>query len=549
MGNSTSAKIYTSRWPDFELFDGNIVEFVKTGAYSSNQTFRSKKILIDPFDKTSLTLEQVFNITERLAWILHNKYGVKYDQVVLLFSTTHLYTIPIHYSLLSAGAIISPANVMYTPKELALQISESKSEFIITRKSLLETVKEANALENNRISFDKIITIEQLLDDLTTTPIKHTLSPVKLDKAQSAEKLAYLCFSSGTSGKPKGVMTTHLNITSNTMRHMLSGPDLWLEDAVLRCSLPLTHIYGLNAFCFGSVFCGCQVILFEKFHFENFLKYSAEYKATTALLVPPIIIGLAKHPIVDKYPEFQKHLKVIIGSAAPLSEEVAIQVKARLGGKVKIIQGYGMTEASPMVCNNGLLKDDMKTVGQLAPMMKARLVNEDGKDVAEGDAGVLLIKGPNIMKGYLNNQKETDATMIDGWYNTGDVAIVKGDDWYIVDRVKELIKSKGHQVAPAELEGILLTNPAVIDCAVIGIHKIHLGTELPRAFVVLKKGTDPLSIKIWFDEKVAKYKRLWGGIVVLEAIPKSASGKILRRELKALKGYEVFGQLTPESKL
>jgi len=288
------------------------------------------------------------------------------------------------------------------------------------------------------------------------------------------------------------------------------------------------------------------------------------YKVNRALVVPPVLVVLARHPAVDQYD--LSSLQTILSGAAPLSAPLVQQVVARLASKrkvkdsINIVQGYGLTETSPT--SHVLPEIDsvrkVGSIGLLLPNLQARLlVDGDGNgdiEAGEGEAGELWLRGPTIMKGYLNNPKATqDAITPDGWFKTGDIAIRDSEGYYyIVDRRKELIKYKGFQVPPAELESVLLTHPHILDAAVIGVHSAKEATELPRAYVVhalpdrIKTEADRVAfsdnVEKWVQTKVARHKFLRGGVVLIDLIPKSAAGKILRRDLRDRAKQELAGK-------
>jgi len=298
----------------------------------------------------------------------------------------------------------------------------------------------------------------------------------------------------------------------------------------------LYHVYGLAAISCLAIHNGVTLVILPKFDLELYLGVIQKYRVTGAHLVPPIIIGLAKHPIVDKFDVTS--LKQIISGAAPLGKEVELEASKRL--KVVVKQGYGMTELSPTshltpgppaVCPPG-------SIGFLVPNCLAKIVDPvSGKELGIDEEGEIWVKGPNVMKGYLNRPDATAETIDkDGYLHTGDIGKVdKNGFYFITDRLKELIKVKGLQVAPAELEAVLLSHPLVADAAVIGIKDERAG-EAPKAFVVLKPGVEASAkvsaeITSFVEVKVAPHKK----IKVLEfiaVIPKSPSGKILRRLLK-----------------
>ncbi|KAJ3194448.1 hypothetical protein HK101_002663 [Irineochytrium annulatum] len=297
-------------------------------------------------------------------------------------------------------------------------------------------------------------------------------------------------------------------------------------------------MYGLNLSLHTAPAVCITVVVVSKFELEPFLKTLSKYRVTMAHIVPPIVVALAKHPIVDSYD--LKSLKYLFSGAAPLGVELSEEVSKRLD--VVVLQGYGMTELSPTATLTTSKRNKYGSAGFLLPNMQARLVNPvTGRDVGVGAEGELWLKGPNVMLGYHGNKKATAETIVKGgWLRTGDVAVVdKEGFYYIVDRIKELIKYKGLQVAPAELESYLLAHPSLADAAVIPTPDERAG-ELPRAYVVLKPGQKATEKEIqdFIQKKVSNHKWLRGGVAFIDAIPKSPSGKILRRVLRDMDAKE-----------
>ncbi|MEZ4615622.1 MAG: AMP-binding protein [Caldilineaceae bacterium] len=292
----------------------------------------------------------------------------------------------------------------------------------------------------------------------------------------------------------------------------------------------LYHIYGMIVIMNYALHVGGTVITMPRFDMEQFLSLIQQYKITYMNLVPPLVLGLAKHPLVDKFD--LSSLRTIVSGAAPLGAPLEQECSARLG--CIVTQGYGMTEASPVthfrLYNGGATKPG--SIGPVIPNTECQVVDVvSGAALAAGAEGELWVRGPQVMKGYLNNPTASRNTVDDeGWLHTGDIGYVDADgDFYIVDRLKELIKYKGLQVAPAEIEAMLLTHPAIADAAVIGKADEEAG-EVPKAFVVLKGEATTAEIMAFIAERVAPHKRV-REVEIIPQIPKSASGKILRRLL------------------
>lgn len=315
---------------------------------------------------------------------------------------------------------------------------------------------------------------------------------------------------------------------------VIEGPATSMESKIYS-PLPYFHIYGLMASLMYSGWKGNELITTsDRFDLETFCQLVEEHRPERAHIVPPIILGLGKHPVVDKYD--MSSLKMIVSAAAALGTDTEEMTKKRLGANIK--QGWGMSELSPL----GTLNSDfnMKTgsIGPLMPSTYGKIIDDTGKSLGPNQPGELLIKGPQVMLGYLNEPEKTDECLSDGgWLRTGDRAYYDEDGFfYFSDRIKELIKVRGFQVAPAELEELILQNENVQDVAVVEIPD-EVSGELPRAYVVLKPTADPDKVtedylKEWVKERVSPYKRIEGGVVFTDVIPKSASGKILRRLLR-----------------
>jgi 4-coumarate--CoA ligase len=323
-------------------------------------------------------------------------------------------------------------------------------------------------------------------------------------------------------------MLTHHNLVANLAQ---SGAMMdYGENEVALAALPFFHIYGMQVLMNGLLAEGVTVVTMARFDMEQALQLIQQHSVTQFFAVPPIVLGLAKHPAVEQVDV--SSLRRVFCGAAPLGGELGEEAATRIG--CAIVQGYGMTELSPI--SHATVGDNYKTgsSGYTAPNTEVRIVDDQGNDLGPGEPGEMLIRGPQVMKGYLSNAEATAETLdSDGWLHTGDVARIDADDhMFIVDRVKELIKYKGFQVAPAELEALIVQHPAVADVAVIGIPEIEAG-ELPKAFVVLKPGANASAedIQAFVKAEVASYKQI-RLLEFVDDIPKSASGKILRRFLR-----------------
>ncbi len=426
----------------------------------------------------------------------------------------------------SAGGACTTVNPLYTAKELAHQLDDAGARLLVTVPAFLDVALEG--AERAGIG-DAVYVLgdgdgarpfSELLGDPADAPT------VEIDPQQD---LAVLPYSSGTTGLPKGVMLTHHNLVAN-LSQIQDGFPIGEDDTVVGC-LPFFHIYGMVVVMNQGLRSGSTIVTMPRFDLDQFLSLIAEHGVTRTYVVPPIALALAKHPAVDEHD--LSSVEVTMCGAAPLGAELADAVARRVG--CKVIQGYGLTETSPVT--HLIRPDGENKPGSIGPPLantECRLVDQEtGEDVAEGERGELWIRGPQVMKGYLNNPEATAATVdAEGWLHSGDVGVVDGDGFFtIVDRLKELIKYKGFQVAPAELEALIINHPEVADVAVIGVPDEEAG-ELPKAFVVAAgEGLDADELMDWVAGEVSPQKRI-RLVEVVDEIPKSPSGKILRRVLK-----------------
>ena len=448
---------------------------------------------------------------------------------------------PLTYGVFFAGGIVTPANPGYSADELAFQLSNSESKAIATTKAFLPTA--LKAAKQAGIPEDRVILMGTERDDghkfKHWTNIRKTsgASRYRRRKMDPDKDLAFLAYSSGTTGLPKGVMLSHRNIISDVLA-IQGCVGNWYESGKDKFIgvLPFFHIYGLTGLIHQTLHRGIEVVVMPGFDLELFLRTIQDHKITFVYVAPPVIVRLARDKLVDKYDI--SSVRMITSGAAPLTQELVDAVHKRT--KIKINQAYGLSETSPMTHTQPWDEwySSVGSVGKMFPNMTAKYMSPEGKELGPGEAGELWLAGPNVFKGYWKNEAATkDSISEDGYFKTGDVGFQDADqNFYITDRVKELIKYKGFQVAPAELEGKLMDHPGINDVAVIGVQDDEQHTEVPRAYVVAADGMnndeDAAEIVKWLGGKVANHKRLRGGVRFIDEVPKSASGKILRRLLK-----------------
>ncbi|WP_129308453.1 4-coumarate--CoA ligase family protein [Streptomyces sp. L2] len=489
--------------------------------------------LIDGTDGTTLTYEQVDRFHRRLAAALADA-GVRKGDVLALHSPNTIAFPTAFYAATRAGASVTTVHPLATPEEFAKQLRDSRARWIVTVSPLLDSARRAAELAGG---VQEILVCDSAPGHRSLIDMLASAAPEPRVDIDPAEDIAALPYSSGTTGVPKGVMLTHRQIATNLAQLdsvVPAGPG----DRILAV-LPFFHIYGLTALMNAPLRKGATVVVLPRFDLEKFLAAIQNHRITGLYVAPPIVLALAKHPAVTQYD--LSSLKYVISAAAPLDAALARACAERLG-LPPLGQAYGMTELSPgthVVPLDALHEAPAGTVGKLIAGTEMRIVSLDdpGKDLGTGESGEILIRGPQVMKGYLGRPDAT-AAMIDpdGWLHTGDVGHTDPDGWlFVVDRVKELIKYKGFQVAPAELEALLLTHPGIADTAVIGARDEN-GNEIPHAFVVRRTDTTGTElteneIMLYVAERVAPYKRV-RKVTFIDTVPRAVSGKILRRQLR-----------------
>jgi acyl-CoA synthetase (AMP-forming)/AMP-acid ligase II len=490
--------------------------------------------VIDAATGQGYTFGQLTDAVHRVAGALAGR-GLGRGDVAGLFAPNSPDYPVIFHGVLAAGATVSPVNALYTPGELAHQLRDAGAKILFTGPEGLARAR--LAVTEAGVSVREIVVLGTVPPDGSTVPetgleeFLATAGPVP-DATVLPEDLAALPYSSGTTGLAKGVMLTHRNLVANLLQ---LGPLGRIDGGSrLLAVLPLFHIYGLTGIMNQGLHRRALVVTMPRFELTGFLAAIAEHRIDHLYIAPPIALVLAKSPLVDDYD--LSCLRVIVSAAAPLDAELGRAVADRLGATV--LQGYGLTESSPGT--HGIPVDrpdiDLGTIGVLMPSVQARVVDPGtGRDVAPGEQGELWCRGPNIMRGYLNNPTATADTVDgDGFLHTGDIVTVDTAGVFrVVDRLKELIKYKGHQVAPAELEALLLSHDAVADAAVIGVPDPDCG-EIPKAFVV-RRDSHPLldtdAVLAFVADRVAPHKKV-RLVEFVDRIPKSAAGKILRKELR-----------------
>jgi acyl-CoA synthetase (AMP-forming)/AMP-acid ligase II len=524
--------IFRGPFPEVVIPELPITPFV----FQNAKERADKPALIDGPTGRVITYSELTDSIARVAASLARRGFKKGEVFGILSPNVPEYAILFH-AVACLGGINTPVNPLYTEQEIAQQLKDAGARFLVTVPQCLEKVRRA-AREAN---------IEELF--VFENAACESLKAGDFDEADGAtpfssllqgdghfpevainprEDLVVLPYSSGTTGLPKGVMLTHYNLVANMCQ--MEGLQYFTKNDTLICVLPLFHIYGLVVVLNMGLYQGATIVTVPRFELEPFLQTIQNYGVTLMHLVPPIVLALSKNPLVDNY-DLSK-LKTIFCGAAPLGEQQTRACMQRLGCDVR--QGYGMTETSPVThsspADRALVK--LGSVGVPAPNTECKIVDlESGQSLGPNKEGEVCVRGPQIMKGYLNRPEATAATIdAEGWLHTGDIGYADDDQhFYIVDRAKELIKYKGLQVPPAELEALLLTHDCVADAAVVPYQDDEAG-EVPKAFVVLKGETTAAELMNFVADRVAPHKKI-RKLEFIDKIPKSPAGKILRRLL------------------
>jgi len=518
---SQETTMYTSTLPDIEIPSAPLTRHVMRHA----EELSGHDALIDGTTGDTITYGQLDDMIKRLAGGLQAAGITRGDVVGIMAPNIPMYAVVFHGTAW-AGGVVTTINPTYTAGEVRHQLNDSGAKILVTVSPLAPLAVEAaeGTGVQQVVSIDPCDTdgVGTLADLMGEPLVDHVVVNPETD-------LVALPYSSGTTGLSKGVELTHRNLVANIEQVNAVLP--FEVGEVMLSVLPFFHIYGMQVLMNGALASGGTVVTMPRFDLEQFLTLASQHRIRRAVVVPPIVLAMAKHPMVDSFD--LTSIRQLFSGAAPLGAELAAEAAARLG--CEVVQGYGMTELSPVTHATPDGQGRPGTIGILVPNTEARVVDpETGIDCEVGVDGELWIRGPQVMAGYLNNPTATAETVdVDGWLHTGDIGHADPDGYFtIVDRLKELIKYKGFQVPPAELEALLLTHPDVADVAVIGVPDEEAG-ELPKAFIVLKPGTGATAddLQAFVASNVAHYKQI-RQVAFVEEIPKSASGKILRRMLR-----------------
>ncbi|CEL10842.1 hypothetical protein ASPCAL13951 [Aspergillus calidoustus] len=476
-------------------------------------------------------------------------WGVKEGDCVAIHSFNDIYYSMLVLAIVGCGGVYTGTNPAYTPHELAHHFRAAETRFVISEPEILDPIliaaKEVSIPESR-------IRIFNTQKDQTIPPgrvpwtelFNHGEADwISFDDLERAKRTpAARLFSSGTTGLPKAVTNTHHNLVAQQEVVFEVNPRGYEASRVI--AIPLFHAAAAPSTHFGILKAGHTIYMMRRFDLPVFLRTFEKYGITDLTLVPPIAIAILMSELTHSRP-FLKSVRTASCGAAPLDKDVQARIQKLLGPGAPFTQVWGMTETSCIATMFPYPEDDdTGSVGRLVPNVEAKLINDAGENISAYNVrGELCVRGPTITPGYYKNPSANASSFdSDGWFHTGDIAYCDGETkkWYIVDRKKELIKVRGFQVAPPELEGVLLSHPGIADAAVIGVRDVSVGGgdgELPRAYVVRKpgqagQGLDEEEVKGYLAGRLAKYKALTGGVRFVQAIPKNASGKILKRVLR-----------------
>nr|GMD55366.1 4-coumarate--CoA ligase-like 1 [Ipomoea batatas] len=526
--------IFRSKYPPVQVPDDmTLPDFVLHNV----ELYADKVAIVDATTGKEFSYGQVARDVRRFAKALRSLGLRKGRLVVVVLPNVAEYPI-IALGIMAAGGVLSGANPTSHASELKKQVEVADAKLIVTDAPTYYKVKDLGlpviVVDEERVQ--GTINWDELLEAADRASNDFAITE---DEVVKQNDLCALPFSSGTTGMSKGVMLTHRNLVANLCSSLFSvGPEM-IGQVIILGLIPFFHIYGLVGICCATMRNKGKVVAMRRYELRAFLDALITHEVNFAPIVPPIILGLVKNPIVDEFDLSKLKLKSIMTAAAPLAPEILNEFQKKFPG-IQVQEAYGMTEHSCITLTHG---DPRKghgiakknSVGFILPNLEVKFIDPDsGLSLRRNTPGEICVRSQCVMKGYYNNEYETALTIDkDGWLHTGDIGYIDEDgDIFIVDRIKELIKFKGFQVAPAELEATLLSHPSVEDAAVVGLPDEEAG-EVPAACVVLSAGAKDSEEDImnYVASSVAHYKRV-RVLHFVDAIPKSHSGKIMRRVIK-----------------
>jgi len=515
-----------------ELYADPSGRFLHDTILDSCRKFPGKTALIDASQNRRLAYAEYGEMVERVAAGFVSA-GLKPGEVVAIFLANSWEFAVAYHATTLAGGIPTLLNPTYKEREVRYQLENSGAAFLVTDGTVFGDIK-VDGLPNLRRLY---ATRQQIAGAADFSDLLRSTTATLPKPIESSDlTLAALPYSSGTTGLPKGVMLSHFNLVANVYQLVApNGADLRVDDIML-CFLPLYHIYGLNVALNPMLMLGATLVLMPRFNVPQLLHLVVNEGVTMMPVVPPALNALNQAAEAGQFPKNHR-VRWLKSGAAPLAPELPRRFTELTG--IKVNQGYGMTEASP-VTHVGYIEPPWmnrpQSIGQPLVQTDCRVLDAHDAQVAQGEAGELVMRGPQFMRGYWKDSKATTSVLRDGWYWSGDIVNRDADDfYYVLDRRKEMIKYKGFPVAPAEVEAVLMEHPAVRDCGVVARPNAEAG-EIPCAFVVLREGQasdDKMKRDLcgFVADRLTHYKQP-REIHFLDAVPRTPSGKILRRELR-----------------
>ncbi|KAK1362253.1 4-coumarate--CoA ligase-like 5 [Heracleum sosnowskyi] len=530
----TNSTFYSKRTP----ISLPVNETINITTFISSQSHHGTTALVDAATGHHLSFSDFWTSVEAISTSLSVDLGIRKGHVILILSPNSIYFPIISLSIMSLGAIITTCNPLNTKSEIAKQIADSKPVLAFTTHELVPNLADTN-LPIVLIGRTKLSAPRSKIVSTLDTMIKTRPNQTRVYERVTQNDTASLLYSSGTTGTSKGVVSSHGNfiavIQTITGLLKLAEGELGLGNQTFICTVPMFHIYGVAWFVATLLACGTTAVILPKFDMHEMLKAVEKYKVTHLPLVPPIVVALINSADEIKMKYDLSSLTAVLSGGAPLSKEV-VEGFVEKFPMMKILQGYGLTESAGIGSSTYSLEESRRygSAGLLASSMEARIVDpETGECLPVNRSGELWLRGPSIMKGYFSNAEATADTLdSEGWLRTGDLCYIDGDGFiFVVDRLKELIKYKGYQVAPAELEALLLAHPEISDAAVIPFPDRDVG-QLPMAYVVRKAGShiSQSGVMDFITRQVAPYKKI-RKVAFVASVPKTPSGKILRKDL------------------
>ncbi|KAJ5753505.1 AMP dependent CoA ligase [Penicillium nucicola] len=516
--------------------------------YNPDDVPDSKIVHVETFSDETITYGSLREHAGRAAWGLQNKFGLQPGDTLLALVNNSNVFVHLAHATWWTGAVFAPLNTSATQGDISHVLGIVQPTHVVTIEEKLSTVQDA--LASLAMTSTKVLTVRckvdnlpQFPDDVVGKTATESIPPYDLQGKSSKDVPSTICFSSGTTGKMKGVQLSHYNLVMNSIIMRASMP-VRVNSTVREVFFaPYCHCYGLSLVVLSGMWVGAQYCSLPAFDLETFCRKSSELKVTDLHLVPPVALLLATSPIAQKYD--LASLRRIVISAAPLKKAVQLLLKKRLPHFTNVERLWTYRMLGGVIHQIDEDEEAFGCVGKLFSGVEGRLVNPvTNKDVPLGEEGELWLRGPLVMMGYINDSEATESTFSDGWIKSGDILKMdENQNFWVTDRLKEMIKYKGFQIAPSELEDILLRHSDVTDAAVCAVYDDSQATEVPLAYVSLSPESAELSdsekqkvldeIKIWIDSQLAGYKKLRGGVHHLQSLPKTPTGKILRRLLPA----------------